>query len=224
MIDRGFCDAIGLAAPDDPTPLVSNDCVFVSLGVFNLLWAGKKEKLLKVQGCIFGFSAFLFFSTITVTLFTAVSSSFFFGLLLSSLSIFGLQHRANQPRELHAVHDSGCWGVIYNIFAALRSFDSVMSMLYLLMVIYVCFPGASLTRCHPLRAVGRRRYSASTWQRDTVKPSSVSTALMTFSSPDPKVNTHNHPALHPSLTSLTLLSYRYSSHVSLLRHWQFITL
>lgn len=67
-----------------------------------------------------------------MTLFTAVSS-FSFGPLLSSLSISGLQHRANQPQELHAEHDSGCMGVIY-ISAALRLLDSVMSMLHLLIV------------------------------------------------------------------------------------------
>lgn len=45
--------------------------------------------------------------------------AFFSGLLMSSLSIFGLQPCANQPQELHAVHDSSCVGVI-QLCAALR--------------------------------------------------------------------------------------------------------
>lgn len=37
MIDVGFCEAVGLVAPDDPTPPM---IVFV-FGCFYLLWAGE---------------------------------------------------------------------------------------------------------------------------------------------------------------------------------------
>lgn len=56
------------------------------------------------------------------------------------------------------------------------------------------FPGALLTPCHPRRAAGQRCCSASMWQRATVKLFCVSTPPMTFSSQDPKVNTHNPPS------------------------------
>lgn len=68
----------------------------------------------------------------------------------------------------------------------------------------VCSPGVSLTQSLPQRAAGHQRYSASTWRRDTVKLFSVSSALMTFSSPDPKVNSPQFLLL-PSFPHLTLL-------------------
>ena len=176
VIDQGFCE--------DLWPLIIRHCRFpmivcLCLPVcFYLSWAGKEE-LLKV-----------FFSSLQHN--SLLSLHFPFNCYCHVFSIFGLQRRANQPRELHAVHVSGCVGLIDPCCTQMITQHCVQAAS---IDRCICvFTGVSLTRCRPLRAAGQRRCSASTWQRDTVRLFSASTAPMTFSSPDPKVNTHNPPS------------------------------
>lgn len=203
----GSCDAIELVSPDDPALLLSNDHQSLSPWVFYLICSVNFQRYS-------GIFRFLFFSIIRVT----VHSCLLIFPWTSTVVPFCCCFAASCWSTTRAACCACLWLYecdLHPCCTPIAGQDYVHAAPIDDDDVCMCFPGASLTRCQPPRAAVQQRCSVSTWQRDTVKLCSVWTALMTFSSPDPKVSAHNPPltSLPPSLS----VFHQYALHVFLLQ-------